>query len=74
MTYRIDMTDSALRDAEKHYLWLHNESEEVANKWFKGLVETINSLQSFPNRCPIAPENNTFLIEIRQIFYGKGKS
>jgi plasmid stabilization system protein ParE len=74
MTYRIEMSRPALLDAEKHYLWLKNESEEAANKWFKGLVEATNSLQNFPNRCPIAPESRSFIIEIRQLLYGKGKN
>lgn len=73
MTYRVDISRPALMDAEETYLWLKVESEENANKWFKGLVEAINSLENFPNRCPIAPETRSFLIEIRQLFYGKGK-
>lgn len=73
MTYRVDISRPALMDAEEIYLWLKIESEERANKWFKGLVETINSLENFPNCCPIAPETRSFLIEIRQLFYGKGK-
>lgn len=57
MTYRIEISRPALEDAEKTYLWLKIESEEIANKWFKGLVEATNSLKIFPNRCAIAPGN-----------------
>lgn len=73
MKYRIDISRPALTDAEKTYLWLKEESEEIANKWFKDLVKTINSLQNFPSRCPLAPETRSFLIDIRQLLYGKGK-
>ncbi len=67
------MSRPALLDAENTYLWLKIESEERANEWFKGLVEKVNSLKNFPNRCPIAPESRSFLIEIRQLLYGKGR-
>jgi mRNA-degrading endonuclease RelE of RelBE toxin-antitoxin system len=36
-------------------------------------MEVINSLKTFPRRCPIAPENEFFSQEIRQLLYGKGK-
>jgi plasmid stabilization system protein ParE len=73
MTYRIDISRPALLDAENVYLWMKNESEERANQWFKGLVQTVNTLKEFPNRCSIASESRSFLIEIRQLLYGKGK-
>lgn len=68
------MSRPALLDAENYYLWLKSESEDAANKWFKGLVEAINSLEVFPNRCQIAPESHSFIIEIRQLLYGKSKN
>lgn len=68
------MSRNALLDAEKNYLWLKKNSEESADKWLKGLTETVKSLQNFPNRCPIANESRLFLVEIRQIFYGKGRN
>ncbi len=74
MTYRVEMSRPALTDAENAYLWLKAESEELANEWFRGLVEAVNSLENLPNRCPIAPESRSFLIEIRQLLYGKGKN
>ena len=74
MAYRIEISRPALLDAENYYLWLKNKSEDIGNNWFRGLVETVNSLQNFPNRCPIAPESHSFIIEIRQLLYGKGKN
>jgi plasmid stabilization system protein ParE len=73
MAYRVEISRPALEDAEEAYLWLKIESEELANQWFRGLVGATNSLKNFPNRCPIAPETRSFLIEIRQLLYGKGK-
>ncbi len=73
MTYRIDISRLAFLDAENVYLWMKTNSEERANQWFKGLVEATNSLKEFPNRCPIVSEGRSFLIEIRQLIYGKGR-
>lgn len=72
MEYRVDISRPALADSEKFYLYLKSESEEIANVWFKGLVEAVKSLKMMPNRCPIAPEARSFVIEIRQLLYGKG--
>ena len=32
----------------------------IAYIWFDGIMDAINSLTEFPNRCPIAPENSSF--------------
>ena len=36
-------------------------------------MDAINSLKTFPRRGPIAPENEFFTQEIRQLLYGAGK-
>lgn len=73
MTYRVDLSRPALVDAENIYLWIKEQSIDKANDWFNGLVHATNSLSEFPNRCPIAPESRTFVIEVRQLLYGSGK-
>lgn len=72
MAYRVDISLPALRDAENAYLRIKEESPEKAVKWYKGFLDMIYSLENFPHRCPIAPEARAFVIEIRQLLYGKG--
>jgi hypothetical protein len=36
-------------------------------------MDAIDSLKTFPARCPLAPENEFFSQEIRQLLYGKGR-
>jgi len=67
------MSRPALLDAENAYIWLKSDSEEYANTWFAELIAATHSLAKFPNRCPIAPESRSFLIEIRQLLHGKGR-
>ena len=33
-----------------------NLSADIANNWYYELQDEISSLQTFPKRCPIAPE------------------
>lgn len=72
MAYRVDISRPALLDAENIYLWIKATSQELADRWFLGISTAIRSLEKFPNRCPIAPESRSFVIEIRQLLYGKG--
>ncbi len=73
MTYRVDISIPALQDAENAFLRLREFNLENSKSWYEGLLESINSLEKFPNRCPIAPESKNVGREIRQLFYGKTK-
>ena len=71
MTYRVDISPSALQDAEDAYLWLKERSPDRAGQWYEGLLETIFSLENYPERCPVAPESADIGKEIKQLLYGK---
>jgi plasmid stabilization system protein ParE len=45
--------------------WLETEAPHSASKWMAGLLEAIDSLETFPERCPIAAENDLFVEEVR---------
>jgi hypothetical protein len=38
------------------------------------LLEAIESLSQMPNRCSLARENENFILEIRQLLYGRGRN
>lgn len=71
MAYRVDISLSALADAEAAYFWVKERAPHRAGDWYEGLLETIFSLETFPERCPIAPESEGVGKDIRQLFYGK---
>jgi plasmid stabilization system protein ParE len=73
MAYRVDISPSALQDAEDAFLWIREQSPTRAGDWFKGLLESIYSLETFPTRCSIAPESQEVGFKIRQLLYGKRK-
>ena len=69
--WRVIVEPSALHDIEAAYLWLAEHEPEAAERWFNGLYDVIGSLETFPERCPLAPEADFFGREIRQIFHGR---
>lgn len=71
MTYRVNISEPAAKDAENAYLRIRTESPEKASAWFQGLLKAIMSLEKFPERCTVAPESRAFLVEVRQLLYGK---
>jgi plasmid stabilization system protein ParE len=71
MTYRIVIQPAAQVAMEEAFRWVQERAPARAARWYNGLVEAINSLATFPERCPLAPEANAFDEEIRQLLYGK---
>ena len=43
--------------------------EKPGLRWFEGLEKAIASLATFPQRCPLAPENAEFPFEVRHLLY-----
>ena len=62
---------SAQHDLTEAYLWLAERDEAVAHRWFDAISDTINTLQTFPERCPLAPESRFLDRDIREIFHGR---
>lgn len=69
--FKVELTLQAETEAEAAYLWIQQDSPSDAARWWNGLVNAILSLETFPNRCPLAPESEWFDQEIRQRLYGK---
>lgn len=58
-------------EIEEAYLYIRQDSPENAPRWRAGLLEAAATLETFPKRCPVAPENGPFEFEIRQLLYGR---
>ncbi len=69
MRYRVEITEPAQQNIQEAYDWLSAESARAATAWIDGLLESIESLETFPLRCPLAPESTDHPEEIRQILY-----
>lgn len=71
MTYRVEITETAKKELLEAYAWIREESPNQANKWLKDIFTAVQTLKEFPLRCPVAPENDLFPLEVRQLFYGR---
>jgi len=69
--YQVIILPSAERDIGETYEWLAGQDAEAAIRWYNRLLEVIFSLDTFPERCPLAPESEFFNVEIREIFHGR---
>jgi plasmid stabilization system protein ParE len=50
-----------------------SQSLEIATAWYDGFLEELELLVDNPMRGSLAPENDLFEFELREIYYGSGK-
>lgn len=67
MQYLVRLTDRALLDLESIYEYIEADSSESAFAWFDGLAEAIYSLERFPERVTVIPEDK----KLRHLLFGK---
>lgn len=60
-----------MTDAEEYVRFIRetNLEPEAADRWFRGLVQAIYSLEELPERCPVIPEQAAFPFELRHLIY-----
>jgi plasmid stabilization system protein ParE len=72
--YLVIILPSAERDIGEAYEWLAEQDAEAAIRWYNRLLEVVLSLDTFPERCPLAPETNFLDEKIREIFQGRRRN
>jgi len=71
MKYDVEVAEHADAEANFAFKWIEvNSSPTKAIAWFNGLVDAVDTLCTFPERCPIAPESEDVGREIRHLIYG----
>jgi plasmid stabilization system protein ParE len=71
MDFRVELSEQAQGDIAAIYDWLESQlAGDAGTRWFVALGAAIESLNSFPFRCPLAPENPDSPVEVRQLVYG----
>ena len=71
MRYSVEVTETAWTEVEEAYDWLAAHSPQAAIRWKNSLLEAVNSLETMPERCHLAPESMTWKREIRELLHGK---
>ena len=71
MKFAVEITDTAWAEIEEAYDWLAQRAPSAAARWKDNLLAAIDTLETFPGRCSIAPESEYSEREVRQLLYGK---
>ena len=72
--FRVRITRTAERDLEEAWASIAQDSPEEAEKFVRSLEEQINTLERFPERCPLIPENEMLGTRYRHLVYGNYRS
>lgn len=73
MAFQVEITPIAEAQIEQAYLWYRERNPDFADRWFRGLMNTIATLKEKPHRCALTTEHDIFPEEVRQLLYGKAK-
>lgn len=74
MAFQVEITPIAEAQIQQAYRWYREHNPEFADRWFRGLMNAIATLQQKPQRCSLAVEHYIFSEEVRQLLYGKAKN
>jgi plasmid stabilization system protein ParE len=70
--YRVKLTAKAEADVDSALGWFQEQRAATAGeRWFARLLETIDTLQTHPDRCAVAVESEDVGVEIRELHFGK---
>ena len=68
--YSVEITHVAERDIEAIWDYIADDSPENATAFILRLEEQIETLEQFPERCPLIPENDLLGSAYRHLIYG----
>ena len=68
--YRVDITTSAEADIAEIWDYIAQENPNSASAFILRLEEQIGTLEGFPERCLLVPENNVLGTAYRHLLFG----
>ena len=71
MAYRVEITEIAAAEIDNAYVWLRERSPEAAERWYRGLIATLETLRENPRRCVRILAASSAEAEVRQLIYGR---
>ncbi len=72
MRYRVDLADNARDEIQAAFDWIVGKASlEIADRWLDRLEQTLESLETMPQRCERAPESDHFQRDLRQLLFGR---
>ena len=70
MEHEIEVADAAMAELVGIVAWIARDSSTDAVRWLGAFWKSVRSLRSYPGRCPLAPEDVTSIVEVRQLVFG----
>lgn len=74
MAFQVEITPIAEAQIEQAYRWYRERNPEFADRWFRGLMNTIATLQEKPQRCALAIEHEIFQRKYANSCMGRTKT
>jgi plasmid stabilization system protein ParE len=71
MAFKVEISPLAEADADETFFWIAKDSPRNAERWYRGLIEKLQTLSTDPESHPIAPDSDAFAEDVRQLLYGK---
>lgn len=68
--FRVRITRTTERDLEEAWAFIAQDSPEEAEKFIRRLEEQIDTLERYPERCLLIPENEMLGTRYRHLIYG----
>ena len=69
-SYNIDLPHSVRDIIREQALFIALDKPQAAFDWYDDIFEKLETLGSFPERCPKAPESQYFEFEVRHLIIG----
>jgi toxin ParE1/3/4 len=69
--YRVEITKTAESDLWEIFHYIAVDNEAAANRLVSEIERQIDSLERYPQRCPVIPESTELAKEYRHIIYGQ---
>jgi len=70
VTFKVEITKSAESDVAEIWDYIAEDNPGNAEAFINRLVEQIETLESFPERCPLIAENRILGTSYRHLIYG----
>ena len=68
--FKVEITPSAEADIADIWDYIAQDSRENADSFIDRLLEQIETLEQFPERCPLIPENRILGSAYRHLIFG----
>jgi plasmid stabilization system protein ParE len=68
--FRVDITKAAEADVAEIWEYIAQDKPDAATAFVLRLEEQIGTLERFPERCPLAPENELLGTAYRHLVHG----